>query len=313
MANNEHILLEPEHLARLKSLQLKAKSVVEGVLSGLHKSPHHGSSVEFAEHKEYAPGDEIKHIDWRVYAKSDKYYVKHYEQETNLQAMLLLDASSSMLYKSNDGLHSKWEYASIIAASVAYLLLRQQDSVGLSVVGSDVTCFVPPRNRSTHLMHLCKLIVSSEPQPNTPTDLLTGVKHITEVFPRRGLVFVFSDFFDNDPEFMRVLRQLKGRRQQVHLFHVLDPWELTFPFEQMTLFQSMESVSKVLAEPRAMRATYLRAIQAFIQNLRKDCLEHGMEYHLLDTSVAIDDAIGDFVMGKKNISPHDTGQSRHGV
>ena len=298
MSTNEHTLLKPEHLARLKSLQLKARTVVEGVLSGHHKSPHHGSSVEFAEHKEYSPGDEIKNIDWRVFAKSDKYYVKHYEQETNLQAMLLLDSSASMRYKSADALYSKWEYASIIAASIAYLLLRQQDSVGLSIVDSEVRCFAPPRNRSTHLMHLCELITKNEPVPSVPTKLLAGINHITEVFSRRGLLFVVSDFFESDPEFMRVLRQLKGRRQQVHLLQVLDPWELTFPFDKMTLFKSMESSNQVLAEPRAMRETYLREIQSFVRGLRRDCLEHGMQYSLLDTSLPIEDVLGEFAQGK---------------
>jgi uncharacterized protein (DUF58 family) len=311
MAASEHTLLRPEHLSRLKSLQLRAKSIVEGVLSGLHRSPHHGASVEFAEHKEYAPGDEIKHIDWRVYAKSDKYYVKHYEQETNLKAMLMLDASASMRYQSPDALHSKWEYASIIAASISYLLLRQQDSVGLSVVGSQVNCFVPPRNRSTHLMHLCDLILKNPPLPGTQTNLLVGAKHISEVFSRRGLVFVFSDFFENDPEFLRVLKQLKSRRQTVHLFQILDPWELTFPFERMTIFKSMESRGKVLAEPRTIRATYLREFQAFTEGLKRSCLDNGMEYHLLDTSVSIDDTLRDFVVGKSH-ARSDNRSSRHG-
>ncbi len=291
-------LLQPDVLARLKSLHLKSKLAADGALSGLHKSPHHGASVEFAEHKVYAPGDEIRHIDWKVFAKSDKYYIKRYEQETNLQAMLLVDASASMLYKSPDALESKWDYACWTAAALAYLLLRQQDSVGLSLAGEAVHVYVPPRSRSSHLMHLCELMVSNTPERETGTNLLAGVTHLSEVLTRRGIVFVISDFLDRDPHFFRVLKQLKGRRQQVHLLHIIDPWELEFPFDDMTVFRSLETSREILAEPRVMRETYVREMHRFIGALRTGSLEAGMGYRRFMTNDPLAAALSAFLTGR---------------
>ena len=291
-------LLQPDVLARIKSLQLKSRLAAEGALTGLHKSPLHGASVEFAEHKVYAPGDEIRHIDWKVFAKSDKYYVKQYEQETNVSAMLLIDASASMRYKSSDALESKWDYACMTAAAMAYLLLRQQDAVGLTLADEDVRNYVPPRSRSTHLMHLCELMVQSPPKPEAGTNLLAGVTHLSEVLTRRGIVFVLSDFLDRDPHFFRVLKQLKGRRQQVHLMQVLDPWEIDFPFHDMTVFRSLETGREILAEPRMMRKTYLREMRRFINELRVGSLEAGMSYRLLRTNEPRENALTSFLTGR---------------
>ena len=290
-------LLDPNALARLKNLQLRARSVVEGALTGLHRSPHHGASVEFAEHKEYSAGDEIRHIDWKVFGKSDKYYVKRYEQETNLRAMLMVDASASMLYGSEAALNSKWEYASELSAALAYLLLRQQDSVGLTVAGEKVEHYVPPRTRSSHLMHLCELLVGAEPARKKTTNLLAGIQHVSDVFTRRGLVFVISDFLDTDRAWFQVLRQMRSRRQQVRLLHVVDPWEMEFPFNDMTIFRSLESGSELLAEPRAMRDAYLKEFTRFREGLRSAALEEGMEYRLIRTDVPVDSTLSTMIGG----------------
>ncbi|MFT5431695.1 MAG: hypothetical protein ACI9OJ_002392 [Myxococcota bacterium] len=288
MARDARQLLKPEALARLKSLQLRARGVVDGVLTGLHRSPHHGASVEFAEHKEYAPGDEIRHVDWKVFGKSDKYYIRRYEQETNLQAMLLVDASASMLYQSEAAIASKWDYACDLAASLSYLLLRQQDAVGLTVVDDKVNVYVPPRSRSTHLMNVCELLVRATPKAGRQTKLAAGVKHLTEVFTRRGLVYVISDFLDTDSDWFKVLRQLRGRRQQVTLLHLVDPWELTFPFDDMTIFRSLESGTELLAEPRVMREAYLREFRRFTSELRTSALADGMEYRMIRTDASLE-------------------------
>ena len=277
---------------------VRARGAVDGVLTGLHRSPHHGSSVEFAEHKEYAPGDEIRHLDWKVYGKSDKYYVKRFEHETNLQAMLLVDASSSMLYRSPGAPTSKWEYAISLAATLAYLLLRQQDSVGLTIADEVVREYVPPRSRSTHLMHLCELLVTAEPKKGTETSLLVAANQLSEVLTRRGLVFVISDFLDTDTRFFHVLRQLETRRHHVHLFHVLDPWELTFPFDEMTLFRSLETGKPLLAEPRVMREAYLKEIRRFVSELRRSSFESGMEYRLMQTDVELETALTSFLAAR---------------
>ena len=277
-------LLTPAALARLKALKLRAKAVVDGVVNGLHRSPHHGSSVEFAEHNEYAPGDEIRHIDWRVYGKSDKYYVKRFEQETNLQAMLLVDNSASMLYQSPDSDRSKWMYAQELAASLSFLMIQQQDAVGLVVSDSEVQTYLPPRSRSSHHMNLCEELVRCEPKKGAGTSLSTGIIKLSDVFSRKGLVVIISDFMDFDPQYFQILRRLKGRRQRVRLFHVMDPWELEFPFNDMTMFRPMEGGKPVLAEPRVMREAYLRCVRDFVNNLRSKCLEHSMEYHLMNTA-----------------------------
>src|ERR671939_1449021 len=189
-------LLDPETLARLASLKLRVRAITEGVLTGLHKSPHHGQSVEFAEHKEYAPGDDVRRIDWKTYAKFDKYYVKQFEQETNLRAWLVVDASGSMAYRGGDEGLTKHEYASALAASLAYLLVRQGDAAGLVLVGDKVLRAVPPRSAAQQLPQLVDLLASVAPAG--PTRLAAAVDHVVEHAPRRGSVLVFSDLFDAD-------------------------------------------------------------------------------------------------------------------
>jgi uncharacterized protein (DUF58 family) len=291
-------LLSPELLTRLESLQLRARIAADGALTGLHKSPHHGASVEFAEHKEYAPGDEIRHIDWRVFAKSDKYYVKRFEQETNLDATILIDASASMRYRSPDAVGSKWDYAATTAASLAHLLLRQQDAVGMIIGSERVDVWVPPRSRYTHLMHLCELLVRNAPKPEASTNLLAGATHLLEVSRRRGLVFVISDFLDPDPHFFNVLKQLRSRRYQVFMLQILDPWELTFPFDDMTVFKSLESGREILAEPRVIREAYLKGMNEFVRDLRTRSLAARLEYRLLSTDEPLMGALTDFISGR---------------
>jgi uncharacterized protein (DUF58 family) len=287
-------LLEPEALARVHALRLQATQTVDGLLMGLHRSPHHGSSVEFAEHKQYAPGDEIRHIDWRVYAKSDKFYVKRFEQETNMRAMLLCDASASMLYSSPQQ-RTKYDYAASLAASFGYILLRQQDAVGLMVADTETRTWVPPRARSSHLTHLCEVLVANTPEKGAQTDLTSAVERLSEVFENRGPVFVFSDFLDTTRRWVEILRQMESRRQHVTLFQVLDPWELTFPFDEMTAFRSLETGRKILAEPRAMREAYIREIQAFIAELRVMCLEAGMSYRMVTTDTPLSEALASYL------------------
>ncbi|MEC8023595.1 MAG: DUF58 domain-containing protein [Myxococcota bacterium] len=291
-------ILEPEALARVHSLRLQVTQTVDGLLAGLHRSPHHGSSVEFAEHKEYVPGDEVRHIDWRIYAKSDKYYVKRFEQETNARAMLLCDASASMLYSSEER-RSKYEYAAALAGSLAYILLRQQDAVGLMVADTKTKAWVPPRSRSSHLTHLCEVLVAQSPGSQTSTDISSAVSQLSEVFDRRGLVFVFSDFLDTSREWIQTLRNMQARKQHITLFHVLDPWELTFPFKDMTAFRSLETGRKLLVEPRGMRKAYLREMQRFIDDIRSACLEAGMNYQLMVTSVPLSEALTSILLGQK--------------
>ena len=233
---------------------MRARTVVEGALAGLHRSPHHGASVEFAEHKEYSPGDEVKHIDWKAYGKFDKYYIKRFEEETELKAYLVIDSSASMGYR-GDGV-SKLDYARLLAAAISYLLLRQQDQVGMISYGAELRGYLPPRARGGHLHDM--LLALDALDAGGRTDLPRAIAYLSEVAHRRSLLVVFSDLLDSPPpEVRRLLRGLRARRHDVVLFQLLDHDELTLPFDGTSVFQSMEDERRLLAEPADVRRAYL--------------------------------------------------------
>ena len=271
-------LLAPEQLSRLSHLHLKAQQVVEGVLSGLHRSPHHGQSVEFSEHKEYAAGDDVRHIDWKAYGKFDKYYLKRFEHETNLRAHLVVDASASMAYGSPT---SKLTHAATAAAALAVLLIRQQDAAGLCVARGDELEFVPPRSSPGHLGTLLEVL--SRATAGGATHLGTVAQRLAEKVQRRALILVFSDFFDPDPAGLLQLVQLRAMHHEVALFQVLDAAELTFPFEDPTLFLSMEDDRRLETQPLLLREGYLEEMSAFLAATRALCQERDCDYELLRT------------------------------
>ena len=275
-------LIDPQALARLKGVSLRANVVVDGVLQGLHRSPHQGASIEFAEHKEYSPGDEIKHVDWKVFGRVDKYYVKKFEHETNLQAFLVIDGSASMGYRA-EGALSKFEYASVLATALAYLMLRQQDAVGLVKFDEALAEVVPPRSRMTHLMALCDVLEKSRVKGGT--NLEAALKSLVEHQKKRGLVLIFSDFFGDDERSFTMLRHLVGRGHDVTVLQVLDGDELEFPFKEMTLFEGLESDLKLLVEPQIVRREYLQRMQEHQGRIRKKALEAQAGYLLVDTRV----------------------------
>jgi uncharacterized protein (DUF58 family) len=292
--------LDPQSLQRIQNLELRARTVVEGALAGMHKSPHHGASVEFAEHKEYSAGDEIKHIDWKAYGKFDKYYVKRFEEETELRAYLLVDCSGSMEYRGNG--MSKLEYARTLAASLAYLLLRQQDQVGLIAFGDKLRGYVPPRARGGHMADLLATLGSTEAQG--ATDLPRALSYVSEVAQRRSLVMLFSDLLDASvatPEqrnqTRHLLRGLRARKHDVVVFHTLDRDELTLPFEGTTVFESMEDDRRALVEPTDVRKAYLAEVERFVGDWRRGCEEGDVEYHLVDTARAPSDVLVGFLNG----------------
>lgn len=290
--------LDPTALAKVGPLPLKARTIVEGALSGLHRSPHHGSSVEFAEHKEYSPGDEIRHIDWKAYGRIDRYYVKRFEKETELTAYLLLDRSGSMDYR-GDGL-SKLEYAAYLVASLAYLLHRQQDRVGLLAFGGGEPTFVPPRSRSTHLHDLLSVIEKAVEQGGRgPTELARALDRIAErARRRRSLVVVVSDLFDPSPEATTLLRRLRALRHDVSVLQVLDRDELEFPFDGVTLFESLEDERRILTDARAARGAYLRELRAFLDRTRRALTEADVEYQLVPTTRPLERTLLDFLTGR---------------
>jgi uncharacterized protein (DUF58 family) len=274
-----HRHLNAEALARLAGLQLRVKAVMEGTLAGLHRSPHHGSSIEFAEHKEYSPGDDLRHLDWKAYGKFDRYYVKRFEDETELRAYFMLDCSGSMGYGAP---LSKLEYGSVLVACLAHLLGRQGDQTGLLAFAEQVRRYVPPRARSSHLAEVVDALESL--RPSGSTDLAKAVRYLTEVISHRTLTVVVSDLFDTAGDALRLLRHLRARRHHVVLLHVLHPDELQFPFADLTLFESMEDDQQLLVDPGGVRKAYLVEIQRFLERTRQACLEGEIEYHTVSVA-----------------------------
>jgi uncharacterized protein (DUF58 family) len=284
------VTLDPALLARLGPLQIRARKVMEGVLTGLHKSRSYGQAVEFLEHKEYAPGDEIKHIDWRAFAKLDKYYVKRFEMETNLRALLVVDASGSMAY-GRGGL-SKLQYAAICAGALAYLLSRQGDQVGLLVAGdaepgssehlpAGVRSFVPFASSPTHVQELLQRLDSA--QGRGATLLSAALDYAAEKAGRRALVVVLSDLFDQSERSVPALKMLRSRRHDVLLLQTLDREELDFPFDDPTRFLSMEDERQIEAQPRQIRESYLSEMRRFLESTRRELARADVEVEQIPT------------------------------
>jgi uncharacterized protein (DUF58 family) len=283
------VKLDPALLARLGPLQVRARKVMEGVLTGLHKSPHQGQSVEFAEHKEYAPGDEIKHIDWRAFAKLDKYYVKRFEMETNLRALLVVDASGSMAY--GRGAMSKLQYAAVCAGALAYLLARQGDQVGLCVAGDGGTWegvreFLPFASSPTHVQEVLRILEGS--QGRGLTLLPAALDFTAEKAGRRALVIVLSDLFDATEQSLPALKMLRSRRHDVLVLQTLDREELDFPFDDPTRFLSMEDERQIEAQPRQIRESYLLEMRRFLESTRKELARADVEVEQIATDAAPD-------------------------
>ncbi|WP_434384123.1 DUF58 domain-containing protein [Melittangium boletus] len=288
------MLLDAQTLSRLQGVKLRARAVMEGVLSGLHKSPHQGQSVEFAEHKEYAPGDELRHLDWKAYGKFDKYYVKRYEHETNLRAMMVVDASASMGYQSVA--LSKLEVAKTLAGALCYLLVRQQDAAGLAIMSNGRVQDVPPRASAGHLNILLDTLEGAQAQGGT--HLVRAADHLAEVLPRRSSVVVLSDFLDEDQTALKRVLALRQRKNDVAVFHLVDPAELTFPFEDPTLFLDMEGEGRIEVNPREIKESYLEEFGGFLAGVRAACAEADVDYELVRTDERLDDVLLRF-LGKR--------------
>lgn len=283
---------DPLVLARISTMSLRARHVVEGLLSGLHESPYRGYSVEFAAHREYVPGDEIRHIDWKAYGKFDRYFVKEYEEETNLRAYILLDASASMDYGSQ-GI-TKFDYGCYLAASLAYLMLRQGDYVGLVTFGTAVQRYIPPRSGVKHLQALTSHLEATQPHGETHLD--QALREIAGKITRRGMIMVISDLFDTADTVMHALKYFRHRRNEVMVFHILDHNELEFPFDRLTVFEDIEDdTQRVLSEPRTIREAYLRQLRGFIDEYRRTCRSEWIDYNLFPTTAPLDLALSRYL------------------
>ncbi len=287
---------DPQTLAKLRGLELRARHIVEGYVAGAHQSPYHGFSIEFAEHREYAPGDDLRYVDWKVFGKTDKFYLKQYEEETNLIGYLLLDASQSMRYRSEVAALSKLEYAQCLAAALGYLVLHQQDSVGLAVFDCDVRSWVRPSSNPSHLK---QLVHAMEQVPAERKSDLGPVFHeLAERLKRRGVVIVLSDLLDNVASLLAGLKHLRYRRHEVVVLHVLDPAELDFPFQGTTLFEGLEQLPRVITDPRALRRAYLAEVAEFLKEIQRGCRAQNIDYLLVRTDQPLDRAISTYLVSR---------------
>jgi uncharacterized protein (DUF58 family) len=283
--------LDPKVLDKISRLDLKARLIVEGFVSGLHKSPYHGFSVEFAEHREYVPGDDIRHIDWKVFGRSDRYYIKQYEEETNLVSYVLLDVSESMRYAGNG--MTKLDYGCCIAAALSYLVVQQQDSAGMVLFDDEVRAYMPASSNPSNLKEMIQKL--SEIEAREKTDLGRVFHEIAERLGNKGLVVVISDLFDDPGRILAGLRHLRHRGHDVIVFHVLDHDEVTFPLERITRFEGLENGPRIVADPRALRQGYLEEVQKFRQTVRRGCLGDRVDFVEMDTSTRLDVALSSYL------------------
>jgi len=292
--------LDPVTVSRLETLPIRARVIVEGALSGLHRASVHGASVEFAEHKEYSPGDELRHVDWKAYAKLDRYYVKQFEQESQLTVYLVLDASGSMEF-GGGGLR-KLDYAALLCAAIAHLVIRQQDKAGLLAFGDRaVDTLVPARARTTHLHDLLTVIdqiVLTGGKGDEPATV--ALERIAELSrKRKALIVLASDLFDPEDQTLTVLRRLRAQRHDVAVFHTIAPHELTFPYDGLTRFDALESDHQMLANPAAIKKQYLARMDAFLAGCRERCAAAGVDYHFTPTDRPLDRALIEFLVARK--------------
>lgn len=287
--------LDPAIIARLGTLELKARAIVEGFLTGLHRSPFKGFSVEFAEYRQYFPGDDLSTLDWKVYAKTDRHFVKKYQEETNLDCYILLDVSRSMGYGS--GAVTKLEYGSYLAGALAYLMNRQRDAVGLIAFDDKIVKMLPPSARAGHLTSV--LVTLDRLQLGARTDVAKPLRDLAEAIRKRGLVVLISDLLDEPGRVLEGLKHFRYRGTEVIVFHVLDPTELRFPFDRAARFRDTETSDEVLAVPDAVRPQYLAAVNELIERYKCELRLARIDYTLLDTSVPLETGLMSYLMTRK--------------
>jgi uncharacterized protein (DUF58 family) len=294
--------LHPEAIKRIARMDLRARHIVEGFLSGMHRSPYFGHSVEFRQHREYVPGDDVRDVDWKVWAKQDRYYVKQYEEDTNMRVTLLVDVSSSMVY--GRGHMSKYEYACTSAVSLGYMVLRQQDAVACVAFDNKVREAVPHRSKRTHLNAIIQSLEITEPGERETTDVSKILANIAEKYPRRGMMILFSDLLVEREPLIKGLKLLRQRGHDVLVLHVMDDDELDFPFNGPTRFEGLELPQHLACNPRALRAGYLEALNAFLDDVRVSCAKSTIDYRLVRTSENLDAALAAFLSNRLGMHHH---------
>ena len=295
--SNKRKYLKPEIVALLNSMSLRARLVVEGYIIGQHRSPYHGFSVEFAEHRSYGPGDEIRHIDWKLFGKTDRLYVKRYEEETNLQAYVLLDTSKSMLYSSGEV--SKLNYANSLVASLTYLMINQQDAAGLVQFSDKINTFIPPRSKPSHLNAI--LTKLDDENVDNDTRIEPVLHQMADRIKKRGLVILVSDLLDEPEEIMNGLKHFRHNNQEVIVFHILDRKELEFDFNSRTRFLDMESGDEILTEPWHIRSSYTELIIKLQDYYKRECRQQLIDYVPIFTDQYLDKGITEYLNKRKKL------------
>lgn len=286
-------------LGRINNMQLLAKTVVEGFLLGLHRSPYRGFSVEFAEYRQYSPGDEIKHIDWKVFAKTDRYYIKQFEEETNLTCNIFLDASASMGYKSDENGFSKLEYASRLAACLAYFMVGQRDATGITIFDTEVREMLPPKASRTHLNRLLESLENLK--PGGQTKISKPLHILAEGLKRKGLIILISDLLDDPDTVLSALQHFSFKGHDVIVFQIMDDAELNFRFETMTEFTDVETGDKLLVSPEGMRKTYMKELNHFMAVCEKGCASVKADYKLFDTKTPLELALSEYLYRRSKL------------
>ena len=296
--NNYRTYLDPAFISKLKTLELKARLVVEGFMVGLHKSPYHGFSVEFTEHRPYMQGDNLKDVDWKVYGKTEKFFIKQYEEETNLRSYILLDTSNSMKFSSKNNI-SKLEYATTLVAALSYLMINQQDAVGLSLYSEKINKFLPPKARRSYLQEI--LISLSTVTASDKTNTAGSLNSIAEKINRRGFVIIVSDLFDEIQSVLNALKHFRYKNNEVLVFQVLDPLELSFAFGKDAIFKDLETEDEITTQPFQIQKAYREAMKEFTEKIKSECLNAKIDYCLIDTSQPYDKALLSYLQKRSKL------------
>ena len=294
MDSSQH--LTPELLSKLQNLSIKARYVVEGFMVGLHKSPYLGFSVEFSEHRPYEIGDEVRHIDWKLWSKTNKYFVKQFEEETNLKANIILDQSNSMEYGSTE--FTKFEYAKLLAASFAYILIKQQDAVGLALFNEEINKLIPPRSVPSHLNVLLSQMENSS--PSNKTNIANALHYSAEGITKRGLVIVISDLMDDTDKIINGLRHLRHKGHEVIVFHIIDNDEATFNFQERIKFIDNETGEEITTDPWHISKDYIKLFNDYCDTLKRGCGHNKIEYIPIQTNEPLDIALTELILKRKN-------------
>ena len=296
MAKSPYLYFEPDRVGLLRNLSLVVRQAVEGFITGLHRSPHKGFSVEFTEHREYTPGDDLRHLDWVAWGRTDRYYIKQYEQETNLRAYILLDVSASMNYRYEPAL-TKFAYGCFLAACLSYLMARQQDTVGMIAFDEAIRFHLSPGSTPAHIDRIFRHLEGIK--PGNRTAMASTFHQLADSIAKRALIVVISDLYDEPSELIKALQHFVYKRHQLIIFHVMDPAEIEFPFKKILSFVDMETDEKLQIDPRYIREAYIQEVSAFVEFYRKECANRAIEYVLTRTDTSYDRMLLNYLARRK--------------